>query len=261
MSTPEDTEVVHDFALFVRESETETRVSSRTSLVTRSGVSMGLFGRSVQLFRDSDLNAVLHDVIKSARKQLVIVSPYVDPGLNLVAEMVAATRSDVSVELIIRRDKESEYRRSTWLPKLAAAGIVIRSVERLHAKVYMNEEEVLIGSANFSEDSWSNSRELCVSFGRSSKEGEEIAEYVDRLRDDSQLVSTAAETKQRKSDGHCIGCAESLPLNAQRPSCRACYPKIADGGRGEFCHRCGTSAKTSLEKPQCYACFKQGAAA
>lgn len=217
---------------------------------------MGLFGSSVDVFADSAVNAELHEVVKQATEELVIVSPYIDLGRNLVNEIIEAARR-ARVEFIIRRDKESEYRKTDWFAALVKANVSVRSVERLHAKVYLNEKEVVVGSANFSEDSWSNSRELCVGFDRYGKEGEKIAEYVEKLRASSEPVSLvrSKEKKVSTGEGYCIGCRDSVPRDFKRPSCRKCFAEVKTSG-GKHCHECGGAAQSSIEKPRCYACFK-----
>lgn len=222
---------------------------------------MGWFGSSVKVFADSGVRGEIQQLLTRAQKYVLIVSPYIDLGGNVLIDLVAKAQSRVDIQLVIRRDKEAEYRTTAWFSQLVAAGVKVASVERLHSKVYANEEEVIVGSANFSESSWADSRELCVGFPSDGKEGEEILRYVQRLLESSRNVAATRgfSKTHAPADGFCIGCRDGVPMNIDRPSCKRCYPDVRDEGAAGFCHSCGTKAKTSLEKPRCYSCFKSAA--
>lgn len=223
---------------------------------------MGLFGSGIDVVGDAGVRVKVLGLIQEANEEFVIVSPYVDMGDNIVREIVDRVRAGVRVALVFRRDKEAEYLRAKWFAELQAAGVALSSVERLHSKVLLSDVSAMLGSANFVETSWSDSRELCAVFERDSKEGNAIADHVQRLRLDEQPYPAqgqrpVAKQKATTDRGHCIGCGDALELNPDRPSCRSCYGKIKAGQAGVHCHACGKSGPTSLDKPLCRDCWKR----
>ncbi len=190
---------------------------------------MGIFGPDIDVVDDARVRVSTFELIEKASEELVIVSPYVDVGANIVRVIEGRVRANVRVELIFRRDREDEYRNQSWFTQFQSAGVVMSSVERLHSKVLLTERTVLMGSANFMEGSWKDSRELCVAFERKSEPGKQIVEHVERLRRDAARLEKRSESvpdrrgQTRAARGHCIGCGDSLELNPKRPSCGPCF--------------------------------------
>lgn len=98
------------------------------------------------------------DVILKAKKELVIVSPYVNLTYSkqVSAALIAARNRGVNIEFYIR----DEANNSLSKEQVEVMGIAPRLVPNLHAKLYFNETTGIIASLNLLSSSISNSIEI-----------------------------------------------------------------------------------------------------
>lgn len=227
---------------------------------------MAWFGSKNEFVADGQITGRVEQLIRSAAQHVVIVSPYIGPGLNLQNLLVEKAKS-LKVTIVFRADKADEYRREGWFEAFVNAGIDLRVLERLHAKIFSNGERVIVGSANFLADSWTNSRECMFDLEVSSNEGKLLEPYLKSLVEASQPVSKqiaskapkAARSQKRDEQGHCIRCGDHIPLNSDRPYCKDDFdawnqyknPDFKD----KYCHACGESFPATMNKPLCRECF------
>ncbi len=109
-------------------------------------------------------------LIKDAKKEIVIETPYFLPGYILRKALIDAVRRGVSVKVII--PKHSDVRlidviRNKYLGMLYREGVIIRYyvTNNLHAKLIMiDESECALGSANFDYRSFRYQHEIVLAF-------------------------------------------------------------------------------------------------
>lgn len=248
----------------------------------------------MEILNQSGTRERLESLINQAEKYIILVSPYVtlDKLRSLVRPLQVALANDVQVKLVFRkRDVSSggnDVLASETIGQLREAGMELRVLKDLHAKIYLSEKGAILTSLNLLESSFNNSIEIGTWFAASNPAYQKVVEFLKReIHPTSELISSLPEPeapatkKQRRkresvkaelpsreaanegseNDGSCIGCATGIEFNPERPLCSDCYKawkKNKDPEwQGEFCQLCGTdSEKISFSKPLCRDCYK-----
>ena len=224
-----------------------------------------LFGSAKRkFFFDGDVESEVRSLIREAREEIILVSPYNDFWIHLKDELREARRRDVDV-LLLYRAGENE-RDIKWLAK---EGATVLPVERLHSKLYVNETTALVTSMNLVESSAINSKEICARFD--GPERKELMEYVRKLAGRSEAHLPQRNTPKAvahvsNTTGHCIRCGEAgIDYNLDEPLCSRCLQRWNLYQNRDYpekhCHRCGKEVKTSFAMPRCTPCYKETARA
>ncbi|MFD1469894.1 hypothetical protein ACFQ48_16820 [Hymenobacter caeli] len=126
----------------------------------------------MKIIQSHDIQSKLMDVILKAKKELVIVSPYVNLTYSkqVSAALIAARNRGVSIDFYIRDDATNHLSKEQVL----SMGITPRLIPNLHAKLYFNELTGIISSLNLLSSSIGNSIEIGGQL--------ETAEELDELR-------------------------------------------------------------------------------
>lgn len=248
---------------------------------------------------DEEVPTRIKNIIESAKDEIVLVSPYVDNWERLFDWLPLAVKRGVNVLLLTRRDDglngQSTFGGSSGAPvlaRLAESGIEVRWLEKLHSKIYANENEVVVTSMNLLASSAANSKEIGLSL-TSGANVEHVRNYIGQLKELSQpftapgtkkspakstskSVSKPAKTSSGASSkkttgsklptkGHCIRCQTSISFSMVRPLCDKDYRTWAryedEDYEEDYCHSCGKERETSYGKPLCMDCFKKHASA
>ena len=201
---------------------------------------MSLTSRSRILIDDAVGNAVL-DLIREAKEQVVLVSPYNRFWRHLKDAIHEALQRDVRVTVVYRQEKDNDGNKilASWL--LEKGGDVYE-VEWLHAKIYLNESSLLVTSMNLLESSSKNSWE--VAYASMTERARGTAGLCDQAhrpwqtrqprrsrhrRGTPALSRTSpsgragrrpgpARSKAVKATGHCIRCGKTF-LSMRRNPC------------------------------------------
>ena len=239
----------------------------------------------------------LERIIKEARKELVLVSPYLQISQNLIERLQDADKLKVKIVVIYREDKlkpEEEAKIDTL------KNLSLYCKENLHAKCFYNENHLIITSMNIYEFSEKTNREMGVwvdkdedrvLYSKAVEEVESILHSQSTIKRESKsgfaamgkalmsspeikggfaamgkafmgvvndLVDDAPSTPKK---GFCIRCAQKIDLDPDRPFCGACYGKWAVHKKvthqEQYCHECGKANKSSMSRPACLACYKK----
>lgn len=224
------------------------------------------------------MSAALEEIIKSAKQRVVLISPYLKLNDRLRGLLEDRDRLQIDLRIV--------YGKSDLHPEEMARLRQMRMLKlyflkNLHAKCYLSEEQALIGSMNLYEFSQVNNEEMGILVQKAVEPDlyESIREEAERLIRMSEYVEVTIErakpkpeapkeaparskkrVEQTDDEGFCIRCAESIPLNPEKPYCADHYRewskwKNADY-KDEFCHGCGDATGATLNKPLCRDCFK-----
>jgi len=221
---------------------------------------------------DGNVNSAIVDVINTARREVLLVSPYVDLwGQAVDALRTQAKRGLPLVAFVRDPERPSHFE---GIKSLVECGVSVWCVPGLHAKVYSNETLTVVGSINLTAGSLVNSHEIAFVV-RDEEMRKQIATYVnDTLRPLAQrfraneLPSTPVKAKSKASPisgaaGHCIRCDRRVPLNLEHPLCEGCYEVWAEYGeetyQEKYCHSCGKREQTSYARPVCSTCYRPAA--
>ena len=205
----------------------------------------------------------IENIITSANKRIILVSPYLQLSKTLFERLQDADRKNVRITLVYGKDelKSDERNKLKQLKNLS-----LRFFKNLHAKCFFNEEYMVITSMNMYEFSEKTNREMGVLI---SKENDSKV-FRDAVREVESIVNASVEdnpARQKdnhhapkgKQPGYCIRCLRPITLNPEKPYCPDCYEvwvKWEDPNYEEnFCHICGENATASMAKPLCRLCY------
>ncbi|MBO3272170.1 phospholipase D-like domain-containing protein [Hymenobacter defluvii] len=123
------------------------------------------------------ISGELLELIHSAQKYLVLVSPYVRLGQwqQLATALTTAQRRGVRIEAFVRLDADNA---SSW-EELEALGIRPRLIPNLHAKFYFNETGGVISSLNLLSSSNAQALEIGCKL-ETEAELRELQDYIKR---------------------------------------------------------------------------------
>jgi hypothetical protein len=222
------------------------------------------------VFVDSEVSIQILGVIDQARQHIVIVSPYLDMWQHAQNAIGRAVKRGVDVRIFLRDDQDRPpLEQIQWLVN---NGVKVFAVQRLHAKIYMNEQTVLLSSMNFTESSALNSLEIAY-IVRDNEQSQRIRGYVrNDITSSAVQVPSASDatslTQHAQPVGHppinvqlgfCIRCGQPRAFDPNRPLCDDCYDSWAryanEDYQEKFCHSCGHPAEVSYARPLCGPCY------
>lgn len=209
-----------------------------------------------QFLKTADINEKMLYIIHSARRSLVLVSPFLKLLPEWESALHAAAGRGVSIKVIYGKKKQQSGA-ITSLEQIP--GLSLYFMKQLHAKCYFNEQLMIIGSMNL--------------FDYSSKNNKEMGVLLHRLADKEAFDEAVTETKKfirsaqqemlfaSRLTAFCIRCATSVLPNPLSPFCAGCYERIIPIAAPHFlaghCHTCGKTHATSLWYPNCPVCTRQ----
>jgi hypothetical protein len=239
----------------------------------------------------------LERIIKEARRELVLVSPYLQLSQNLIERLQDADKLKVKIVVIYREDKlkpEEEAKIDTL------KNLSLYCKDNLHAKCFYNENHLIITSMNIYEFSEKTNREMGVwvdrdedevLYSKAVEEVESILHSQSTIKRQSRsglatmgkalvsspeikgglaamgkafmgvvndLVDDAPSTPKK---GFCIRCAQAIDFDAGHPLCREDFVKWNVHKNPEYpekyCHRCGKRNKVCKDRPLCLPCYRR----
>ncbi len=212
------------------------------------------------------INSSIEDIIKQAKKKIVLVSPYYKPIPLLHDRLKEASLRGVKIQLIYGKKKLEE---SVKTPLLALNNVEILFCDNLHAKCYHNEESMILTSMNLYDFSQQNNREMGLFLNHKKDKAifqgalDEIQSILDSCSSDNSFETVVKEGGTKSSGdndkrGHCIRCNKGVAYNNKKPFCPKCYHSWLkfenDLYEEKFCHSCGKEQKTSFSEPECDTC-------
>lgn len=236
-----------------------------------------------EFFTTRNTASHIEALIDNAKRQLTLISPYLQIPTGLLPRLRAADARGVETRLVFRTDKLNPEERDK-LSELKRLSLF--SLDHLHAKCYANEQEVLISSLNlyaYSEQhNWEMSVLLTESDGEAMRKARSEIDLVLRTATPhptrpgirsfltnvfARPVSVPAGTPERQvrkaetRRGYCIRCTGDVRYVPQSPLCTSCYATWAVWGNEDYpertCHRCAKPADVTKAKPLCAPCFRE----
>ena len=216
----------------------------------------------------------IENIIIEAKKELFLVSPYLQLSKTLFERLKDAADRNVKIIIVFGKDELKPNERNS-LAELKNLDLYF--FENLHAKCYFNEISMVITSMNMYEFSEKNNREMGVLitqgkdsdlFQKAIAETKSIissAENVPLKKEKRQLnyntTGTNLKVSQVPNRGYCIRCEARISYDPSKPLCSSCYSSWSDYENYDYkenvCHGCGEYGVTSMARPQCSDCYKQ----
>ncbi|MDU9048859.1 MAG: phospholipase D family protein [Candidatus Electrothrix sp. Rat3] len=139
----------------------------------------------------SALNFLLEELIRTAKEELVLVSPYLKLN-ERVRELLRDQSGQVDIMIIYgKKDLQPEERK--WLAEQKR--IKIGFCKNLHAKCYLNENYCIVTSMNLYDFSQVNNNEMGIGLHKS----QDRSLYVDAYKEVQRLIRISEESD--KADG------------------------------------------------------------
>ena len=223
------------------------------------------------------INLKLEEIIKSAEKQLWIISPFlkINPQIKELLEDKDRFKIDIRV-IYGKNDLRPEEKK--WLASMASIRTSFRN--NLHAKCYLNEKEALLTSMNLYEYSQVNNDEMGMlvsreqepalydkifdESGRIMRMSEEIRETVATVNPSDEISEGPKPARdlanvEKPQDGFCIRCKTTVQANPIQPYCKGCFGSWNRFKNPDYeekhCHTCGIAMTTTKNKPACLSCY------
>ncbi len=228
----------------------------------------------------TEITSELEKIIRGAREQLIIMSPYLKVNQRLKDLLEDKNRFKLDIRVVYGKN-ELRLEENNWLESLTSIRTSFR--QHLHAKCYINEDKALVSSMNLYEFSQQNNDEMgflvlrdeepelyqdvkneVMRILRGSDEVRVTVAMVESSREDSPELpkqKASGTTAKAPDSGVCIRCRHSIAANAALPYCEAHYRswnRYKDRDYKEkYCHTCGKEQKATMAKPVCTACYRK----
>lgn len=213
----------------------------------------------------------IENTLKTARRKLVLISPYLQLSGTLLERLQDANRRNIDIFIVYGKN-DLQPGEEAKLSQLSNIKLFFH--KNLHAKCYYNEERAIVGSMNMYEFSEKNNREMGVllcsyddrdAFEEMVEEAESILNAAEEKSlsgnwaSDSFSNSNSRNSFGSDENGYCIRCRDKIRNDPARPFCRECYQSWAQWEDDSYiennCHNCGKSEQTSMARPLCRKCF------
>ncbi len=216
----------------------------------------------------TDSSAAIERVIRTAKKELMLLSAYVYPRMIYLERLQDAAKRGVRISLVFGKRPLDEK-----VMKLfhSVDNITIYYLDVLHAKCFVNETEAVVTSLNLLNGSEEKNREMGV---RLEKATDSIA-YDECVEEVRSILSVAVQVYPSQSmtaqgaplpkEGFCIRCGKAQPCDPDRPLCMDDFKSWVQYKNPEYneqyCHTCGKQGPASMAIPLCASCSSQFAIA
>ncbi len=234
----------------------------KSAMVTPVALAKGAFGRifgsdAQSVYFDAEVLPLVQEVVTSANSWVTFVTPYVGLWGHLRNALEECVSRGVGISFVVRAGEEKQVPETIWLRE---HGIHVYEVDNLHAKIYLNEESVVVSSMNIYGSSTINSLDYAVVI-RNEKDAEQVRDYVTRLTARASGSKSTKAKLQVVRSGYCIRDGVRVSFDTERPLCSKCYAtwmKYENVEYGEnYCHLCGQPRATTYARPLCTECYKK----
>jgi hypothetical protein len=226
--------------------------------------------------------ARIEEVIDTAHRQLVLLTPYVKLTHSLDRRLRGADERGVQISLVCRFASLAPAE-ADFLADLE--NLHLFDDPHLHAKCFLNERGMVLTSLNLYAAShtnnemgvWLDARHDAEAFDAAMMEARSICQNAQEVKKRSRaavgimngigMVSDTISSLGRLATsiagtgaGSCIRCGTDIPFDPARPYCYECFrvwtryenPHYQEVG----CHSCGRSGRgITMAKPLCTPCF------
>ena len=214
-----------------------------------------------QILTTKEQAAAIERVIRKAENEIYLISYSIKIEDAYIKRIKHAAERNVKIKVIYGESLKKETEKA--LKEIP--NIEIRQLTGLHAKVFANTLECIIGSMNLYDYSEHNNTELgCLLTIKDDKDAfEDALSHCKEIHSDATLIwplevvdnSTKEKTVFKKNIGYCIRTGAEIPFNIEKPMSYEAFKswnKYGDKNHPEkFCHFSGepSDGKTNVNKP------------
>lgn len=140
----------------------------------------------------------IEQLISKARKEIILITPYLQLPREFHKRLIGASEKGIKITMVYGKKEELDREQKKML--LSIDNLELRYLDRLHAKVYLNESEGVIASMNLYQYSEINNFELGVSFVNDNLDRDNM--YKDTLHEVQLIISQSELKKERTDENH-----------------------------------------------------------
>lgn len=140
----------------------------------------------MQILGTTQISYGIEKILNEAEDYLILVTPYLKLNQRLKVRLSDALKRVDNAYFIYRKD-EINYKVLNWLKSFESLSMI--PIDNLHAKVYGNEEVLVIGSMNLYEYSQINNHEIGVKIDCY----EDYEEYLNALNEIRVIIESQHE--------------------------------------------------------------------
>ncbi len=222
----------------------------------------------ISFFSDGEIPQRIISLVAEAKTTVVLVTPYLTPWRYLTESLLQGIKKGINTVAIVR--DEPNITSSEGVKWLVTNGAKVLAVPGLHAKIYMNDQTIIVSSLNLTEQSLNMSHDIALLVTDAAAK-EAIRNYVTKtllpaaspinFREYIQNEQPKFQNKTVVTSGFCIRCGLAISLNRDKPLCNDCFGVWSNYENEDFeenfCHSCGKPWLTSYAKPLCRSCYTQ----
>ena len=138
--------------------------------------------------RTSSISAELENLIRDAKKELYIISPYLKLSDHIKELLNDKEREKVEVRIIFGKQELAPAEMS-YLEELKYVRLYFS--KNLHAKCYLNESKMIIASMNLYEFSQQNNKEMGILIDTSNEEDRVV--YLEAEKDIESIIHNSED--------------------------------------------------------------------
>ncbi|CAM1360662.1 hypothetical protein TPENAI_20036 [Tenacibaculum litopenaei] len=137
----------------------------------------------------------IEQIISRAKKEIILITPFLQLPKEFHKRLLDASDRGVKIIMVYGKKEELDKEQESMLLKID--NLELRYLDRLHAKVYLNELEGVIASMNLYQYSEVNNFELGVSFVNDNLDRDNM--YQDTFHEVQLIISQSELKKERVS--------------------------------------------------------------
>lgn len=189
--------------------------------------------------------AELVNIIKKSKGEVFIVSPYIKVPPYFKEKLIERNNKGFKTTIIYGKNEKLDPETDKFFKNLSK--VTLKYKENLHAKCYISDEKIIIGSLNFYEYSITNNIELGILIDKSDEK-----ELYDEILEE---VNSIKENSQAKNNGFCIRTGQPIPFNIKKPMSSQAFKIWAEYADDEYqekyCHFTGekSNGETCMRNP------------
>lgn len=127
---------------------------------------------------------MLEQLIKTSKKRLVLISPYLKLNVKIKSLLEEKGLTGTTITIVYGKKKKLDTKESEWLS--TQSNITLRYCQNLHAKCYLNDSNCIITSMNLYDFSEVNNHEMGILLTK--KDGQP---YHDAVEEANRIVHAA----------------------------------------------------------------------
>jgi phosphatidylserine/phosphatidylglycerophosphate/cardiolipin synthase-like enzyme len=202
-------------------------------------------------------------LIQNAKEELIIITPYLNLNARMRGALNEARSNGAKISVYYRLEERNLKKNAADIKFFTdEIGAEMVYIERLHSKLYLNENNAVMSSMNMVAGSQNDSQEIGI-FTDEDKLRRQFKHYSEDMYKRQTKVdyvpevkaSKAKKSKPKTASGYCIRTGEEVPFNLKKPFSDKSFKSWNKFKNPEFkekyCHFSGeeSNGQTTFSRP------------